>query len=387
MPENFGLFLFCFGGYLFSCGTLLRVLSLAEARAGPAMLTSMLPALGICQSVPYLLNRIWVYEIAIGGGYFCVSGAFFLLARGIGEKGSRCWLAGSGLLFGLAVSCRPNLVLAAATALGGLTVIAIGKHSRKDAVRELIVFIAPLALVGAGIAFYNYARFGDPFEFGVRYLLSGPFQNRIKLDVSNLFPGFYYNLFCPPQFEAVFPWVRLIFRYPANPLPAEYFLEPTAGALFFAPFIAGAVFVPRTARPAIRIFLWTLTVSGPAILLFNAATGFVTQRYEVDFLPLLTLAALANTGIWLSRSAGWKRVALGGVLAALIAFGGIVNLAFGLSGPYEDVLKNRPAAYARLARWFSPVPDLRPLINPRLDVEFSTAFAHISREGVPGLRF
>src|SRR6202030_547155 len=80
LSENFALFLLCFSGFLFSCGALLRVLALADARPGPLLLAAMLLALGICQGVPYLLNRVFVYEIAIGGGYFCLSGAVFFLA-------------------------------------------------------------------------------------------------------------------------------------------------------------------------------------------------------------------------------------------------------------------------------------------------------------------
>src|SRR5438128_8528899 len=72
LPESFALFLLCFGGFLFSCGALLRVLDLAAAKPEPLLLAVMLLALGICQSVPYLLSRVWVYVIAIGGGYFCI---------------------------------------------------------------------------------------------------------------------------------------------------------------------------------------------------------------------------------------------------------------------------------------------------------------------------
>lgn len=383
MPENFALFLFCFGGWLLSGATLLRILSLSGARIGLGTLTFMLLALGICSSIPYLLNRVWVYEIAIGGGYFCVSAAFFLLARSIGSKRETYWLAGSGLMFGLAVSCRPTLLLAAVAALAGLCVVAIGTRGANwiSPARKLMAFAVPLAIIGMGIALYNYARFGSPFEFGIRYLLSGPGQNRIRLDAANLLPGLYYNLFCQPGFDAVFPWVRTVLGYPfasASHLPPDYFLEPTVGAFFLAPFIAVAFFVPRTKPSGIdtpRIFLVTVTASSVAILLFLAATGFVTQRYEVDFLPMAALAALGNAGILLSRSARARRRLLTCALAACIAFGIVVNLALGLSGPYDDVLKNRPAAYARLARWFSPVTILRPMMNPSLDVKFSAEFA------------
>src|SRR4051794_7053276 len=84
LPERFGIFLLCFGGYLFSCAALLRALTLAEAKTGPGLLCGMLLALGFCQSAPYLLSRVWVYEVAIAGGYFCVSAAVFFVLRGIG---------------------------------------------------------------------------------------------------------------------------------------------------------------------------------------------------------------------------------------------------------------------------------------------------------------
>src|SRR5882757_5023483 len=75
LPERFALFLFCFGGFAFSCGSLLRWLALAGVKTSPPLLALMLLALGVCQSVPYLLSRVWVYEVAIGAGYFCISGA------------------------------------------------------------------------------------------------------------------------------------------------------------------------------------------------------------------------------------------------------------------------------------------------------------------------
>ena len=120
LPERFALFLLCFGGFLFSCGVLIRWLALAGAKTEPPLLALMLLALGLCQSAPYLLSRVWVYEIAIAGGYFCISGALFFLALGIKSGRSSYWLGASGFLFGLAVSCRPHLGLAGMIALAGL---------------------------------------------------------------------------------------------------------------------------------------------------------------------------------------------------------------------------------------------------------------------------
>jgi hypothetical protein len=364
LPENFALFLLCFGGFLFSCGALLRLLALADVKPGPGLLAAMLLALGICQSVPYLLSRVWVYEIAIGGGYFCISGALFFLVRGI-ESHSSYWLAASGLMFGLAIACRPHLGLAAAAALAGLAIL------RK---RELIVFAAALTLAGAMVALYNYARFGDPFEFGIRYLLSGVNQNRIKPAAAHILPGLYFFLFCAPDFSPVFPWVRIVFRYPFNSpeysFPPGFVIEPMVGALYLAPFVLAAFFVPSAERRT-RILIWTLVASSAAVLLFLATTGWSTQRYAVDFLPTAVLAVVASFAIRISRSTGPRRMVLQAALTALIAYSAVANLALGLSGPYNEMLKNRPASYLRIARWFSPAAQFRPMMNPELDVTFN----------------
>lgn len=366
LPENFALLLFCFGGFLFSAATLLRLLALAGVKARPLLLAPMLLALGICQGVPYLLNRVWVYEIAIGGGYFCISAAVFFLTMGIEERRSNYWLAASGLMFGLAASCRPHLGLAAAFALAALAFAII--RPRRDA---LVAFLVPLILVGLAVAAYNYARFGNPFEFGIRYLLAGVNQNRVRLALANVLPGLYYMLFCPPDFSPVFPWVRI--AVPCAPaLPAGYFLESSVGALLVAPFVLVGFLPIAAAR--VRMLIWMMLASSGAILLFLATTGWTTQRYEVDFLPLAVLAAVTSFGILIDRSTGFKRTALATALAVSIAYSAVSNLALGVAGPYDEVLKNRPADYLRIARWFSPAAEFRPLLNPALSVDFTAEF-------------
>src|SRR5437879_3114776 len=93
----------------------------------------MLLTLGLCQSVPYLLSRPDVYEIAIAGGYFCISAAIYFLTRGFESRGSSYWLAAFGLMFDLAVSCRPHLGLAGVIALSGLAVFLTGSRTFKSA--------------------------------------------------------------------------------------------------------------------------------------------------------------------------------------------------------------------------------------------------------------
>jgi hypothetical protein len=380
MPENFALFLLVGSGFLFSCGALLQLLKLADTRPPPALLGLMLLALGICQGAPYLLSRVWVYEVAIGGGYFCISGAWCFLAHGIRPGASKYWLAASGLMFGLAISCRPHLGLAGLAAAAALA--ATHFRSRGQAARRLGVFLAPFLVAGLLVAAYNYRRFGDPFEFGIRYLLAGVNQNRIRLATGNVLPGLYFLLFCSPEFGPVFPWVRTVLRYPfgspSHAFPPGYVIESITGALFLAPFAIGAMLVPSARRvktAEIRILLWTMAASSGAALLFLAATGWTTQRYEVDFLPTATLAAITNLAIHMDRRTRLVGTALRAAFAASVFFGAVVSLALGISGPYDEMLKNRPASYLRIARWFSPSEEFRLLQNPELLVEFSAGFS------------
>jgi hypothetical protein len=64
-----------------------------------------------------------------------------------------------------------------------------------------------------------------------------------------------------------------------------------------------------------------LAGAGIALLLFLSTTGWVTQRYVVDFLPLLLLASLRQE----NRATG-----------VLLALGILVNTGAALLGPYNQ---------------------------------------------------
>jgi hypothetical protein len=246
------------------------------------------------------------------------------------------------------------------------------------------VFLAAFAGVGAIVAGYNFLRFGNPMEFGLRYLLAGGTnQQSIRLSWPNMWTGLYFLVVCPPDFGAVFPWVRLALRLPAfGTFPRDYFLEPIAGALWIAPFALFSAFV-SSAVAAIRLVRSTALLAGVAVLLFVAATGFTTQRYLLDFLPLFVFAGVLSFAALLDRLTGWKRPVVIAGFCIVVAYSVVVNLALGLTGPYDEVLSSRPASYVRIARWFTFKQDLQPMLDPvvRVTLEiFPSALASGSRE-------
>jgi Ca2+/Na+ antiporter len=130
MPENFAAFLFALGGYFFLSRLFIQVLSRLSSRVSVTLLTLCLLAIGIGQSVPYMLHRALLYEVAISCGFCCVSAGFYFLFHWLTVPRTRALWAGlSGLSFGLAIGCRPHLGLAAASAFSLMLFVSRPRHA------------------------------------------------------------------------------------------------------------------------------------------------------------------------------------------------------------------------------------------------------------------
>ena len=382
LPEPAAVAVFCIAGFLFYSAALLCLLKTCNKCPSAAVLSISLLALAVCQSAPYLCNRVDVYEVAIAGGLFCIASGFFFFIKGLTSAKSNVWFAASGFAFGLAISCRPHLAFAGLI-VSLVLIVRIWKRRRSGLIIEWIgasLFLAALVTCGTALGLYNYLRFDDPFEFGLRYLLAGePGQQRLLISAANVIPGLYYLLICPPDFSLVFPWVRLALRMPFGatqfPFSPGYFLEPVAGALWIAPFMVAAVIPPSGTSRIIRLVSASAVLASVSILFFIAASGFTTQRYLADFLPLLVFAAVANLAVRWTQSPGPFRSIAVGVASLLLVYSTIANLALGITGPYGGMVSKRPSAYVRIASWFSPSDEHRLRLNPSvhiiLDVRFT----------------
>jgi len=237
----------------------------------------------------------------------------------------------------------------------------------------VVDFVVPLAAVGALICLYNYERFGNAAEFGLRYQITGAYQGTLHLRAANIVPGLYYMLLARPEFSGVFPWVLIPWPPRSVPRPPLYFIEPIVGALFLAPFLPtafAALFMRR-----LGVVRWVLIPSACAVLLFLVTTGLSTQRYEVDFLPWLVLGSMTAFAVWIGSAAGSRRAVLCAALAGSVAFGLVVGIALGITGPYDDLRRNKPARFVAIAQWFSPAASLRPRLNPPVSVDFAAPVA------------
>jgi hypothetical protein len=374
-PENFATFLFSLGGYLFLSALFARILSYLSIRLPLGLYVLFLLALGVGQSVPFLLERAAVYEVAISCAYFCLCSGFYFLFRLLaGSKRPRLWGALSGLSFGLAIGCRPHLALAAGAVFVVLVLLPdpLTKGVRRLFRRDVLAFAIPVMLCGAAVAIYNYARFDNPLEFGIRYLLGADGYRNFHLS-TNLARGLYYLLISPPDLVPEFPFVRLALRPPFAPwndvFPSDYFLEPIAGLLSLCPLILIAPALVAWSKwkrdRAVFGILAAMFVASAASILAIASVPFSSHRYEVDFAPYLLLIACvaAGAGLQTLRSRTVHRIATAGVVMLLL-YCITTNVALAIQGPYDQFVQIHPRTYVELARWFSPIERFRPLLNP-----------------------
>jgi len=292
---------FASAGFLIAAILLFQVRRRSFPALHGAILCAALAAFGLVTGMPLLLGRADVYEVAISCGFTFTMLGLFALWRSL-EDGRRFgWLWLASAAFGLAIASRPILLPGAVILFA--PVLLHWRESKKKWLLPASAFFPVLCVVVA-LLFYNFLRFGNPLEFGMRYQLSD-----VKLGSTQLFsPRFLWSnlviyFFHPAQWVAHFPFI-----HPAVPhsLPAGHYEQTEYAFGIFAnvPFVLLALALPAFRRTIKGQFGWfILSVAalflacGGALLFFFAATA----RYQLDFLPALVL--LAITGLFLIENA------------------------------------------------------------------------------------
>lgn len=170
----------------------------------------------IISGIWFSVGRLEFYELAMAAGFAFLTWAvyFFLSANIIGEGKVSCIRSAiSSLLFGAAVLSRPTLVLYCLCAALFMALAVKRASGNKDklftrrSLTYIVCFLTPMACLGILQMLYNYDRFDNPFEFGIKYSLT------INDFINSEFHGFFsftaiYNyLFNPPVFTAEYPFV------------------------------------------------------------------------------------------------------------------------------------------------------------------------------------
>lgn len=117
-------------------------------------------------------------------------------------------LAAGSLCMALVAACRPQLLVVSFVAVllffddvFKKKILILGRKFANTA-----AFVLPYIIVAAGVMYYNYIRFGSPFDFGANYNLTTNDMTHRGFVAGRTFLGLFYFLFQMPQTSAVFPF-------------------------------------------------------------------------------------------------------------------------------------------------------------------------------------
>ena len=177
--------------------------------------------------------------------------------------------------------------LADAPAVGGFAP-RLGRADARALLDKLALFAAPAALVLAALFWHNRARFGDPFEFGHRYLA---IAWRGRMDRWGL-ESYHYlgrNL------------AVILTGLPFTRVPGVPFQINAHGLALWitSPIYAWALWPRRTGPLFWALAVTTLAVAAPVLLYQNSGWIQFGYRFSNDFAPFV-MALLAVGGRRLS---------------------------------------------------------------------------------------
>ncbi len=353
IDEQFAVCGFAIAGFWISAALLLSVRRRHfQAVPGWVVVTAVL-ALGLATMVPPLLRRPGIWEVPIAASYAFFMLTLFCVWRAVSaRRAGWVWLGLASLTMGLTVGARPTYLLAAVGLLAPLGMRA--KEWRSEEWRRLAAWaLGPVMMVGAGLAAYNFVRFGSVAEFGQTYQMAGDDLRGLKLFGFGFMPyNFWLYFLAAAGLSPFFPFITVI---NPPPVPAgQIGIEDPYGMLPCMPWVLlgfGALFAIRGVERAkgLRWFMggtFTAVLAALVVVLgFAGACG----RYMVDFAPGLVLLGGVGAFVIMSRVRGGRRwpagVLVGGLALWSAGFGLLASL------QHNALLQaEHPAVYRKIAR-------------------------------------
>jgi len=321
LRDGTGTGLFCATGFLLAALFYMR----CKRRYFPGIsawwtfLAVLVFGLGSC--IPYVVDSPRIYDVPITCAFACsmLSAHAILSAFAAARPRSRIvsiLIAATAL--GLAIASRPNYIFGVIPlwiATGFVFRRARRESEPISGAGLWIAAVAPIAVVCGGLALYNYARFDNPLEFGTTYQMSAmDMRRRALFAASNV--GLSLK-------EYLFHGVHRSVYYPFLDQNTDVF-----GVIPWSPFSLLALGLPFTLLlRRMRDHVWAPVLGFLAAgSLLNFATllplPFANERYEIDFLPSVTLIAMLVASAGLSALCGaprWtRRAAAAAILAVLV---------------------------------------------------------------------
>lgn len=250
-----------------------------------------------CCGMTFLAKRPDFYSVPIMTSMAFVVWGIYLWFKGLNTDKKRLlhFFLGS-LCMALSVGCRPQSVLICAVALPLFAGYFFKDKFifKKQGIRELVILAIPFAVVASGIMYYNYIRFGSPFDFGSAYNLTTNDVTRRGFSFGRTGLGIFTYLFQTPSFNATFPFIEEVSietNYMGKTISENCF----GGLITSLPLLWFGFALPKVKNTLREKKLLSLTLVlfliGLALVIADTQAGGLLQRYYSDFGYIFFLGA------------------------------------------------------------------------------------------------
>jgi len=319
--------------------------------------------------------RPYQYEVVIASGLmFSVWGLYFIFRAVHDESYDRIkkrFIFIGGLFLALAVGSRPTTLfisllvpvlmmpfirscLPLKNGFGGIKAL-------KTNGLIILSLAAPYIVIGAGLAWYNFARFGSIFEFGASYQITNEnvavvTQTGVLGNLRRAFDGFFSYFFTSFNLRPHFPYVHATY---SHVLFTGHFPRTAKIGAFMLPitwFIFSILYLRKkeSAKKAMPIIKW-FTLIGLLIAMLSTVLIGPLARYSVDFFWLIMFASMLCMGLVYKEA-----VKLGGGAAmfvrrfTFIAVGitCFIMFGWGMIGEVNFIWRHNPVVFRFLSDLF-----------------------------------
>lgn len=257
----------------------------------------------------YCMAIVSAMALAIWSIYFFVKAVFFCES----ENSAIAYAALGSLLGALEFGCRPTVGLSNLVVLPLILIFLQKRGISMRLLGKMALAALPYALVAAGLMGYNYARFGNPFEFGQTYQLTiidqtsyaGSMLARfdLKATLRDMYFYLFNNMLSLPKLEPL-PRIGPFVTFPLLPISFLLVLFPDT--------------LRHIRKSSLTLFGLFLLISTAVIIVFEVLWAPLPEpRYRLDFSWLLGIAAFIFVGSG-AQHAKHKRLFHGVVGAACI---------------------------------------------------------------------
>lgn len=313
-PSGWATLMFSLIGILFLTKIYLAVIEKKFRDLPTNTVTAGLITLQMSSGIMFSAARPLFYELAISGGFMCVTiGAYLLMTSNILWDGKISYvrLGFASFFLGYAVLCRPTLAVYCIAALfffaGGLKKALDGLEKRQKTrtfFKYAAVALVPLGIIALGQMTYNYLRFDNPLDFGIQYSLTINDFTHAEFHWKYVLINMYAYLFNMPHFTPK-TFTHLASSAERFGLNGYMFFDDagknliSVGIIYralpiFAYLFSGKALkrVEKKKRILPALLIGVTCVLMPLVIIFSSWESGYAVRYNADFSWQMVIGAL-----------------------------------------------------------------------------------------------